>query len=158
MSRWKRTRIQTRFIGGFCLFVCLLLFGCTSGIGKFPDQGSNPCHSSKPSHCSDNTSSLTLWGTRELQTRFIVYLKCIINIFTLNSSPIRLPPQSMCFCSLSLSLLVSSFLGGGGVRTIPVAYGSSQARAWIAAVAASLGHSHSNSGSKSHLLTGKPNP
>ena len=33
---------------------------------KFPDQGSNPCHSSNQSHYSDNTRSLTHWATREL--------------------------------------------------------------------------------------------
>ena len=37
------------------------------------------------------------------------------------------------------------------VRAAPVAYAGSQARGRIGAVAASLGHSHSNSGSKPHL-------
>ena len=33
---------------------------------KFPGQGSNPCHSSEPSHCSDNVGSLICCNTREL--------------------------------------------------------------------------------------------
>ena len=37
------------------------------------------------------------------------------------------------------------------LRATPVAYGSSQARGGIGAVAASLHHSHSNAGSKPHL-------
>ena len=36
-------------------------------------------------------------------------------------------------------------------RTVPVAYGSSQARGHIRAAAAGLYHSHSNMGSKPHL-------
>ena len=36
-------------------------------------------------------------------------------------------------------------------RAIPVAYGSSQARGWITAVAAGLHHSHSNAKSKPQL-------
>ena len=31
--------------------------GCTYGMCKFPSQGSNLCHSSDPSCCSDNTGS-----------------------------------------------------------------------------------------------------
>ena len=46
-------------------------------------------------------------------------------------------------------------------RAAPAAYGASQARGWIRAVAAGLHHSHSNAGSKPHLrpiqqLTAKP--
>ena len=36
------------------------------GMWKFPGQGSNPCHSSHPSHCRDNAGSLTHWATGEL--------------------------------------------------------------------------------------------
>ena len=48
-------------------------------------------------------------------------------------------------------------------RATPAAYGSSQARGRIGAVAASLHHSHSNSGSEPHLwptprLTAMPDP
>ena len=48
-------------------------------------------------------------------------------------------------------------------RTAPAAYGSSQARSQIGAVAAGLHHSHSNAGSKPHLrptpqLTAMPDP
>ena len=40
------------------------------------------------------------------------------------------------------------FWGEGGT---PVAYGSSQTRGWIRAIAASLHHSHNNLGSKLHV-------
>ena len=35
-------------------------FGCAHGMWKFPGQGSNPCHSSDPSCCSDNSQILNL--------------------------------------------------------------------------------------------------
>ena len=41
-------------------------FGCTCGMWKFLDQGSNPCHSSDLGCCSDNTRSLTRCTPREL--------------------------------------------------------------------------------------------
>ena len=41
-------------------------FGWTCSKQKFPGQGSNPQHSSNPSHCSDNTWSLTHRVSREL--------------------------------------------------------------------------------------------
>lgn len=39
-----------------------------------PGQGSNLCHSSGPSQCSDNTGSLSSWSwaVRELQTSFLL--------------------------------------------------------------------------------------
>ena len=36
------------------------------GMQKFLGQGSNPCHSGDPSHCSDNTGSSTHYTAREL--------------------------------------------------------------------------------------------
>ena len=50
----------------FYLFIFLLLFVHAHGTWKFPDQGSNPHHSSNPSCCKDNAISLTHWATREL--------------------------------------------------------------------------------------------
>ena len=44
----------------------LFFFGCAHGKWKFPGQGSNPWHTSNPSHCSDNTGSLTCCTKREL--------------------------------------------------------------------------------------------
>ena len=41
-------------------------FGPACNMWKFLGQGSNACHSSDPSHCRDNTRSLTCWATREL--------------------------------------------------------------------------------------------
>ena len=37
--------------------IIIIFFGHACGIKKFPDQGSNPCHSSNPSHSSDTTES-----------------------------------------------------------------------------------------------------
>ena len=51
--------------------------------------------------------------------------------------------QSGVMLSVSFSLFC--------LRAAPVAYGSSQARARIGAAAASLCHSHSNTGSEPHL-------
>ena len=53
------------------LFVCLFVFGIALGMWKFPGQGSNPCHRSNPSHCSDNTGSLTCCTTRECLCMFL---------------------------------------------------------------------------------------
>ena len=39
---------------------------------KFPGQGWNPCHSSNPSHCSDNTRSLTCGTTRECRSDLVL--------------------------------------------------------------------------------------
>ena len=50
----------------------LMFFGCTSGMQKFPGQGSNPRHSSDPSHRSDNTRYLTHWATWELPSYLIL--------------------------------------------------------------------------------------
>ena len=41
-------------------------FGHVCGMWKFPGQGSNRCHSSDPSCCSDKARSLTCCATREL--------------------------------------------------------------------------------------------
>ena len=54
-------------------------------------------------------------------------------------------------------------LGGGPFRATPEAYGGSRARGQIGAAAASLHHSHSNTGYKSSLgpiaqLTATPDP
>ena len=43
-----------------------IYFGCTCGMWKFLGLGTNPCHSSNSSHCSDNTGSLTNCTAREL--------------------------------------------------------------------------------------------
>ena len=50
-------------------FIYLLLFfflGCTFSMQKFLGQGSNPCHTSDPDCCNDNTRFLTCCITREL--------------------------------------------------------------------------------------------
>ena len=52
----------------------LFLFGCVCSTWKFPGQGLNPCHSSDPSHCSDNARSLIYCVTRELSFRVFEYM------------------------------------------------------------------------------------
>lgn len=44
----------------------LSFFFCTCIMWKFPGQGWDPCHSSEPSHWSDNARSLIYCATREL--------------------------------------------------------------------------------------------
>ena len=41
----------------------LFFFGCVHGMWKFLGQGSNPCHSSSQSYCSDSAGSLTCYAT-----------------------------------------------------------------------------------------------
>ena len=48
----------------FYLKIFFKFFGHTHSMWKFSGQGWNPCHSSDPSHCSDNTRSLTHCATR----------------------------------------------------------------------------------------------
>ena len=40
--------------------------GCTCSMWNFLGQGSNPCYSSNPSHCSDSARSLTCCAIEEL--------------------------------------------------------------------------------------------
>ena len=42
-------------------------FGLALGMWNFLGQELNPCHSSNPSHCSDNARSLTCWVLRDFQ-------------------------------------------------------------------------------------------
>ena len=50
---------------------------------KFLGQGLNPCHSSNPSHSSDNARSLTHCTTRELcYVHFYRYQNCMLLVFT----------------------------------------------------------------------------
>ena len=46
------------------------LFGHTHGMWTFPGQGSNPCHNSNPSCCSDNAGSLTCCVTELPRTAY----------------------------------------------------------------------------------------
>ena len=55
-------------------FFLFLFFVCSCGTLKFPAQGLNPCHSSDPSCCSDNSGSLTHCATRELL--MVLFLRC----------------------------------------------------------------------------------
>ena len=51
-------------------FVVPSFFATPAACGRSPRQGWNVCHSSAPSHCSDNTRSSTRWATRELPRSF----------------------------------------------------------------------------------------
>ena len=66
----------------WCVFIVFIfIFGCSRGIWKFPDQGSNPCLSSDPSCCSDNTRSLTHCTTRELpQMINLPHTECFVPV------------------------------------------------------------------------------
>ena len=92
---------------------------------KFLGQGSNPCHSRDPSHCSDNTRSLTPFATGNSMFIHIFIFCSQVNLFFF-----------FFFCLF---------------RPAPVTYGSSQARGWIRAAAADVHHSHSNARSELHL-------
>ena len=61
---------------------------------------------------------------------------------------VTLAPTTLCrsFCLFVFHFFLFAFF-----RAIPMAYGSSQARGRIEAIAASLHHSHSNVGSEPHL-------
>ena len=49
-----------------CTQFFFFFFGHALGMWQFPDQGSNPSHSSDLSHCSDHLGSLTCCAIREL--------------------------------------------------------------------------------------------
>ena len=55
------------YIGMVSWIYTYIFFGRTLGMWKFLRQGSNPCHSSDPSRCSDNAGSLNGCATRKLQ-------------------------------------------------------------------------------------------
>ena len=46
-------------IGIIIITTTIIIIGCVHGMRKFLGQGSNLCHSSNPSHSSDNARSLT---------------------------------------------------------------------------------------------------
>ena len=98
----------------FFLFVCFFLGGdCACVRWKFLGQGVNLYHTSNQSRSSDNARSLTFSATKELPKKGFLFL-----------------------------LLKKCFFGFFCLfRTTPTAYGSSQARDRIGAVAAGLHHS-----------------
>ena len=57
---------NTVYIFLLLLVLFIYFFGCACGVWKFLGQGSNLCHSSNLSHCSDNARSLTFCTTKEL--------------------------------------------------------------------------------------------
>ena len=81
-----------RTLGGWWLWLLFCSLGHPWGMWKFPGQGSILCHSSSPSHCIDNTRSLTHWTTRKLLIHYWLrwwFQRCVhwpklIKLFTLN--------------------------------------------------------------------------
>ena len=67
----KHTKLPFSFFLSFFFF-----FGHGHSMWKFPGQGSNPYHISDPSHCSDDTRSLTCCATRELLKYILSKYKC----------------------------------------------------------------------------------
>ena len=80
---------------------------------KISGQGSKLHHSSHPSHCSDNTRSLTHWATRELLVN--IFLFSFLFFFLLHQTNI------ISFMIQSVELCWSKFLDGGlmVLRKIP---------------------------------------
>ena len=70
----------------------------------------------------------------------------ITKLYLLNSSPIIIPFQSNIPGKSCGIILIIYILGGGGGGGVHAAYGSSQSRGEIRAIAAGLHHSHSNAG------------
>ena len=70
-TNWKKIqpkgKKERKSISDFFLPLSLSFFFCIGSMWMFPGQRSNPPHhSSDPSHCSENTRSLTPQETREL--------------------------------------------------------------------------------------------
>ena len=148
--------------GQLVLSICFLtlFFGYTCGTWKFLGQGLDMRHGSASSQCSDNAGSLTHCTTRKLHDLFsYLFLKYHkIHLFKVYNLLVLIQLQSYAtvttvFCFFFLFLF----------RTSPTAYGGSQARGQIGAVAASLRHNHSNARSELSLwptpqLTAMPDP
>ena len=68
-SFFMAEQYSTVYTPHFLIIFCFVLFcfGLAWDTWKFLGQGSNSCHSSNPSHRSDNARSLIHWDTRELQ-------------------------------------------------------------------------------------------
>ena len=120
-------------LGSTTASICALIFnskisfsfGHAQGMQKFLGQGLNLCHSSNPSHSSDNAGSLVTRPPANSKNFFFKKIRFIRDLHSLKK-----------FFFLFMAT--------------PVAYESSQARGWIRTAAASLHHSHSNAGSLTH--------
>ena len=67
ISKWYFPLLQNYWLYSSSCKVHLFFFGPAWSMWKFLGQGSNPCHSSDLSHCSDNARSLICCSTRELR-------------------------------------------------------------------------------------------
>ena len=138
---------------------------------KFRNQGPNPCHSSDPSHRSDNARSLMYDATGELP-KTMVFLKKrslvkhqhgflaqfhlerfqICNVLSVNKyiyACILLELYFLMYFRVSSKSFFFFFFWL--FRATPMAYGSSQTRGRTGAAAASHSHGHSNTGSERSL-------
>ena len=96
----------------------------------------------------------------------IIVHRILLWFFYVSAVTVEISTSFLCLFgfSLSLSIYIFFFFGLFAIsRAAPMAYGGSQARGQIGAVAAGLRQSHSNAGSESHLrptpqLTAMPNP
>ena len=109
-----------------------------------------------------NLSVAVVW---ECLSEYTLIQNCVLrdNLIQLNSTtPIySLIPEMLRVCDIPLVLslykgllsgiFLSFFLSFSFFRTACMAYGGSQARGWIGALAASLHHSHCNAGSTPRL-------
>ena len=80
----RNRKVRGKKLCVYLFYFSFYVFGCTCNMWKFPGQGSNPLHSSKPSHCSDNAKSLTFCATGELLCLFILNMYNI-KLFSFNT-------------------------------------------------------------------------
>ena len=78
-------------------------------------------------------------------------IKAIFFSFTQNSVTFLFGTCSLFYNKFFCFCFWFFFGGGWSFGATPMAYGSSQARGWITAIAADVCHSHSNAGSEPHL-------
>ena len=131
-------------------YVCLAM---TCSMWKFLDQGLNPfhsndpCHSNDPSHISDNARALI---TRPQGNSILIFFTFCLQRSQENTIGKGRSLFFVCFLFALFCLFATSWAAS-------VAYGGSQARGQIGAVATATGlrQSHSNAGPKPHL---RPTP
>ena len=146
-------------------------FGHSPRMHKFPGQGLNLHRSSHLSHSSNNTGSLPHWAIREFLSLTFdsINLFCVLQLlkpaylfpftdlesfqFFFLSFLSSFLPKVFRFSFFPFFPFLPSFLSClfAFSRAAPMAYGISQAKGLIGAVAAGLRQSHSNMGSEPRL-------
>ena len=142
-----------------------------------PSRSQDPmCHRPKtPEAAGSNTWTLPNRWSVESKPNFVVgrgwrgrsirgdWVTVVEGFFLSNGSVLLLHRANGCTTFWMKWQALSDTFVLGLFRAVPVAYGGSQARGQIGAVATSLCHSHSTTGSKVHLwptpeLTAVPGP